>query len=133
MAGKLYLEIITPDKTFFSGEVEMLIYPTSDGERGIMYNHTPMVTPVVSGEVRLKNNDVWKKAAVSEGFLEVSPDMTIMIVDTAEWSEEIDVGRAEEALARAEERLTAKLNETERLRTNAAIARARARVKATKK
>ena len=59
--------------------------------------------------------------------------MTVMILDTAEWPEEIDVRRAEEALARAEERLTAKLNETERLRTNAAIARARVRLKATKK
>lgn len=133
MTGKLYLEIITPDKTFFSGEVDMLIYPTSDGERGLMYNHTPMVTPVIPGVIRLKNDDEWIKAVVTEGFLEVSPDMTIMIIDTAEWTEEIDIRRAEEALVRAKERLTVKINETERSRTDAAIARARARLKATKK
>ena len=133
MAGKLYIEIITPDKTFFSGEIEMLIYPTSDGERGIMYNHTPMVTPVVPGEIRMLNNGKWKKAAVSEGFLEVSPDMTVMIIDTAEWPEEIDIQRAEDALARAVKRLKEKQSETERLWTERAAERARTRLKVTKK
>jgi F-type H+-transporting ATPase subunit epsilon len=133
MAGKVYIEIITPDRTFFSGAVDMLIYPTTDGERGVMHNHAPMVTPVVPGEIRMKDGEKWIRAAVSEGFLEVTEDMTVMIVDTAEWPEEIDIARAQQAAARAGERLAAEISLTEHTRAKAALARAYARLKATKK
>jgi len=133
MPDKLYLEIITPDRNFFSGEIDMLIYSTTDGERGIMGNHVPMVTPVVPGNIRMKDGDEWTLAAVSEGFLEVTGEVTVMIVDTAEWPHEIDVRRAEAAAARARERLAAGISRIEFIRTKAALARAYARLKATKK
>ena len=133
MAGKLYLEIITPERTFFSDEVDMLIYATTDGERGIMRNHAPMVTPVVPGEIRMKYGEEWKKAAVSEGFLEVTEDITVMIVDTAEWPHEIDIARAKQAAARAEEKMAAGISKTDFARAKAALERAYARLKVTKK
>ncbi len=133
MGSKLYLEIITPDRTFFSGETDALIYRTNDGERGIMADHTPMVTPVVPGNIRLKMGDEIRVAAVSEGFLEVTRDGTVMIVDTAEWPHEIDIRRAEEAAERARERLAASISGADYIRTKAALARAYARLKATKK
>lgn len=133
MPGRLYIEIISPDRTFFSGEADMLVYNTTDGERGIMKGHAPMVTPVMPGDIRIKDGVDTMTAAVSEGFLEVTEELTIMIVDTAEWPHEIDIRRAERAAARAEERLATELSRQDFIRTKAALARAYARLKATKK
>jgi len=132
MAPAFNLEIVTPERNFFSGDVEMLIIRTPDGEMGILPGHIPMVVAVAVGSIRILQNGEWLHAAVSEGFSEIKRDQTVMIVDAAEWPHEIDVKRAEAAKERALERLNTKLSRVEYMRTQAALSRAMARLKVTK-
>ncbi|MCX7749488.1 MAG: F0F1 ATP synthase subunit epsilon [Clostridia bacterium] len=132
MASTFHLEIVTPDRKFFSSEVEMAILKTTDGEMGILKGHTPMVVAVGIGPIRILENGQWIEAVLSEGFMEVLPDKTVILTDTAEWPEEIDVNRAMAAKTRAEERLQRQLAQVEFYRSRAALARAMARLKVAK-
>ena len=135
MADKiLHVEIVTPYEIFFEGPVEMVIVTGKDGEIGILPGHAPLVAALVPGEVRLKISDDWKRAVLTNGYAEIGPELTIIVVNAAEWPEQIDVRRAEKALARAEERLhdpSTTLQEKNRSRHGAE--RARARLKAAQK
>lgn len=132
MAPVFRLEIVTPDRSFFSGEVEMVVLRATDGELGILRGHLPMVSAVAEGPIRILQNGQWQEAAITSGFMEVKQDKTIILVDTAEWPDEIDAGRAEAAKQRAEERLKHKLSNVEYLRTQAALSRAIARLQVKK-
>ncbi len=99
------LEIVTPDRKFFEDEVEMVIVRGIGGDIGILKNHTPMVTPLSIGKIRIKKDGEIKEAAIAGGYIEITKDKTTVITDAAEWPEEIDVRRAEEAKKRAEQRL----------------------------
>lgn len=132
MTPTFYLEIVTPERMFFSGDVEMVSLRTLDGEIGILANHAPMVIAVSVGPLRLKQDGEWLEGVVSEGFMEVKQNKTIILADTAEWPHEIDKNRAEDARKRAEERLHRKLSYVEHVRSEAALTRAMARLKVTK-
>jgi F-type H+-transporting ATPase subunit epsilon len=134
MQEKVNLLILTPDKVFFQGEVEQIIVATPEGEMGIMPEHMTTIAVVPESDIRIKTEKGadWHTAAVGQGFLDVTQTDIEIFVDSAEWSEEIDVSRSEAALHRAEERLHAKLSHEEYLRTHAAVARAHARLKAAK-
>ncbi len=95
------LEIVTPEKQFFSEDVEMVIVRTSTGDMGILKNHEPTVAPLAIGAVKIKKDGVTKYAATSDGFLFVQRDKTLIVTNTAEWSNEIDVARAKRALEEA--------------------------------
>ncbi len=129
LAHGFYLEIITPERKFFQGEVEMVVVPGLDGELGILKGHVPMVTALDVGMVRIKQNKEWKEAAVSEGFMEVRPDETIILVQAAEWPEEIDVNRALAAKERAEERLRQRRSMKEFTQSKTSLARALTRLR----
>lgn len=129
MAATFDLEIVTPERKFFSDEVEMVILRTPDGEMGILKGHAPMVVAVDIGPIQIKKDGEWLKAVLTEGFMEVKQDKTIILADTAEWPDEIDANRAEEAKKRAEERLQRHISESEFSRSRAALARAMARLK----
>ncbi len=105
MASTYVLEIVTPDRKFFEDDVEMLITRTSQGDIGILKGHENMVAPLAVGAIRIKQNDEFKVAACSGGFMTVSKDKVTLITDAAEWAEEIDVDRALAAMERAKERL----------------------------
>ncbi|MCX7709403.1 MAG: F0F1 ATP synthase subunit epsilon [Clostridia bacterium] len=132
MASTFSLEIVTPERKFFSGEVEMVILKTPEGEMGILRGHMPMVVAVAIGPLKIKVDGEWKEAVLTEGFMEVKQDKTVILTDTAEWPEEIDVNRAKAAKERAEERLHRQLSQIEYYRSQAALARALARLKVTK-
>lgn len=132
MAATFELEIVTPEKKFFSGEAEMVVLKTIDGEIGVLKGHTPMVIAVAIGPVRIKKDGEWLDAVLSEGFMEIKQDKTIILVDTAEWPHEIDVNRAKAAKERAEERLQRQLNRVEQMRSQAALAKSLARLKVSK-
>jgi len=133
MASTFNLEIVTPERKFFSGPVEMINLKTPDGEIGILSGHMPMVIAVGVGPIRIKkDNGEWIEAALSEGFMEITQESTVILTDAAEWPEEIDVNRATEAKQRAEERLQRQLNEVEHIRSQAALARALVRLKVTR-
>lgn len=133
MANTFYLEIIASDRSFFKGDCEMLIVPGLDGEYGILPNHETMVTCLKSGELRFKVDGEWKYAAVSAGFVEIMPKFVVLLADTVEKPDEIDVKRAEEAKARAIERLRQKNSIKEYYQTQAALNRAMSRLKVTKR
>ena len=129
-----HLEIVTPNRVFYSDKVEMVVVREFDGEVGILKNHIPIVIAVDSGSIRILEEDgEWVDAAVSEGFMEIKQDSSVMLCDTAEWPDEIDERRALESKMRAEEKLRSKLSKIEYLKTQAALSRAIARLKAKKK
>ncbi|HEY9062586.1 MAG TPA: ATP synthase F1 subunit epsilon [Pseudobacteroides sp.] len=132
MASKFMLEIATPDRRFFSGEVEMVVLKTPDGEMGILKDHAPTVVAVDIGPIRILQDGEWLEAFLSEGFMEITREKTVILCDTAEWPNEIDVNRAKAAKERAEERLQRQLSQIEYIRSRTALARAMGRLKVSK-
>ncbi|MBP1737449.1 MAG: synthase epsilon subunit [Oscillospiraceae bacterium] len=129
MADTLFLEIVTPEKKFYSDDVEQIILNTPEGEMGVLSKHMPLVVAVSIGSIRIKKDGKWLDAVLSEGFLEIVNDKAIMFVDTAEWPEEIDENRAKAAAERAQERLQRQLTNIEMVKSQAALQRAMARLK----
>lgn len=103
--SQFLLEIITPERNFFSGEVDRVIARSISGDIAILANHIPIVTPLEVSILKIKSGNEEMRAAISSGYMEVSNDKTTLIVDAAEWPDEIDLQRAEAARKRAEERL----------------------------
>ena len=124
MASLYKLEIVTPDKQFFEGDVEMTIVRTTEGDVGVLHDHEPLVAPVSIGMVRIKENGTFKSAACAGGFISVDETGATLITDSAEWSSDIDLTRAETAKERAEERLNATSKETDVLRSKVSLNRA---------
>ena len=133
MAKTFHLEIIATDRIFFSGEVEHLVITAIDGLLGIMAGHEPLVTCLPTGELKYLVDGEWKYAALSEGFIQVMPDSSIILADTCELPEEIDIKRAQEAKERAEELLRQKQSIREYYETQAALNRAMNRLKVSQK
>ena len=128
MEKTFMLEIITPEKQFFTGEVESLIIPAVDGSYGVQAGHEPIVTAIEPGEARYKVDGVWYTAVVTQGFAEIMSDYAVLLVSTAECPEDIDEARAQRAKQRAEERLRQHGSRTEYIQSKAALARATARL-----
>ena len=129
MPGKFLAEVITPERSFFCGEVQSMIVPAADGMMSIQKMHEPVVIAIIPGTMQLCIDGVYKPCYVSSGFAEVRPDETIVFAQTAEWPEEIDVHRAERAKTRAEERLRQQRGTEEYRMNKVALARALARLK----
>ena len=96
------LEIITPDKVFFDGEVENVIVRTTVGDKGILARHEPYVAALPIGKLKVKIDGQFRVAAVSEGVIKVSDDKTVILAQSCEWGDEIDLERAEAAKRKAE-------------------------------
>lgn len=133
MKSKYLLEIVTPDKSFFEDEVEMAIVRTTEGDIGILKDHEPVVAPVSVGIIRVKQNGEFRDAACSSGFLTVDEDKVIIITDSAEWSDEIDLNRAKESADRAAKRLEEKHDELDVLRAKVSMERAMNRIRVSNK
>ena len=131
MAETFYLEIVASDKKFFAGECEEMVFPAMDGFRGVLPGHEAMVTALEAGEMKFKVNGEWRYVAVSDGFVEIMPKNVILLADTVERPEEIDVNRANEAKLRAEEKLRQKQSIKEYYQTQASLNRAMNRLKVT--
>ncbi len=129
MASEFFLEIITPERKFFAGQVGMVVLKTPNGEMGILKDHLPMVVAVSIGPLRMLVDGAWQHAVVGEGFMEITHDKTTIMADTAEWPHEIDENRARAAAERAKERLTRQLSHIEYMRSQAALSKALARLK----
>lgn len=123
------LSIITPEKTFFDGPAQVLTFDTADGQISILPRHEQTVISVAEGEVRIKFEGRWKSAAVSNGMVTVTSDQTLMLVQTIEWPEDIDIARAEKEQRRAQEKLRQKASIQEYHLARASLARAAARLR----
>ena len=102
MAEIFKVEIITPDRVFYTGETDFLEFSTAAGDIGVYKNHIPTTTVLAPGIVSIHNGDETKLAAVHAGFAEILNDKVTLLAEIAEWPEEIDVSRAEAARDRAE-------------------------------
>lgn len=128
----LYLEIVTPDKPFFSEEIEMVIVRGMEGDLAIMKGRAPITTPLKIGKVRIFQNGVEKIAAVVDGYISVVDDKATIVTEAAEWPGEIDVSRAEAAKNRAEERLNKRSDGVDVARAELALRRAINRIEVSK-
>lgn len=133
MKSTYLLEIVTPDKSFFEDEVEMTIVRTTEGDIGILKGHELVVAPVSVGSIRVKQNGVYRDAACSAGFLTVEETKSIIITDSAEWADEIDVERAKKAADRAARRIEEKHDEIDVLRAKVSLDRAINRIRVSSK
>lgn len=122
------VEIITPDRVFFTGEADMIEFNTADGEVGIFRNHIPLTTVLQPGVVTIHENGEQKVAAVHAGFAEILGDKVTLLAEVAEWPEEIDINRAEAAKERAEERIQSKTEDTDLKRAEYALRKALIRI-----
>lgn len=109
---RLYLKVVTPDKLFFEGEVDMLVARTIEGDVGILLNHSPLVTILDIGRLVIKNGDERKVAACAGGYIDVRNNNITVVSDACEWEDEIDINRAERAKERASKKLEDKDTDT---------------------
>ena len=115
------MEIVTPETTTFSDEVDMVTLPGIQGELGIYPQHVPLVTQIVSGEVLVRKGSEEYLLAVGDGFVEITGDRVAIMTDMAIKAADIDEAQAEAARRQAEARLQQKLSDEEAAATNAAL------------
>lgn len=123
-------EVVTPARLITQEEVESLVVPAAEGYLGVLKNHSPLITALAAGVVRYRKQGALKRMAVSGGFMEVSNNKVILLADTAERAEEIDLGRAQRAKERAEKRLRESPEGLDVNRAKFALQRAVSRIKA---
>ncbi|MDQ6622528.1 MAG: F0F1 ATP synthase subunit epsilon [Verrucomicrobiota bacterium] len=102
MAGTLRLEIVTPEATAYSEDVEMVTLPGTEGELGVYPNHVPLLTTLKPGELRVLKGGRENFLAVGEGFVEITASSVSVLTDLALEASQIDVDAAEAAIARAQ-------------------------------
>ncbi len=105
MADTLHLQIVTPDRLLVREDTDQVQIPGKNGELGILPGHAPLITELQIGEISYRTGGTMQHLAVAWGFAEVLPDKVTILAAAAERAEDIDVKRAEEAKARAEEAL----------------------------
>lgn len=127
------IEILASDHSFYKGECEMLVFPGIDGENGILANHQPMVTCLSAGELRYLVDGEWKYAAVSDGIVDITQNKVVILADTIERPDEIDLHRVELSKLQAEEALRQKLSNQEYYQTMVTLNRAINRLKVVKR
>ena len=131
MAETFYLEMIASERKFYTGPCEEIVFPAMDGLRGVLPGHEAMVTALEAGEMKFKVEGEWRYVAVSDGFVEIMPKTVVLLADTIERPDEIDINRANEAKVRAEERMRQKQSIKEYYQTQASLNRAINRLKVT--
>lgn len=100
------VEVVTPQQIIYSGEVDMISVPGSDGMMGIMGGHAPLISTLDIGELILhEGGGEQSSIAISGGVVEVRPDKVTVLADIGESAEDIDIERAEAALALAQQSL----------------------------
>ncbi len=125
----LHVEVVTAERELYNGDATMVIAPGSEGQLGILPQHAALLTMLKPGAMRIRLNDAEEPLFVSGGFLEVNHDVVTVLADTAEYAEDIDEARAEEARRRAQEHLEQVTSEAERAEVLAAVQRAASRLR----
>lgn len=134
IATDFLLEIVTPERQLVSERVDSVTAPGLDGEFGVLPSHVRMIAGVGTGllRYRIAGSQQWNELAVSSGLVEVLPDRVIVLAQTAEASQEIDVKRAEAAFERARKQLEHPDEDTDIEATLDALRRATARLQAAR-
>ncbi|MBE0606420.1 MAG: F0F1 ATP synthase subunit epsilon [Deltaproteobacteria bacterium] len=105
MASTIRLELVTPERLLLSKEVDEVVAPGYEGEFGVLPEHTQFLSILNIGVLWYRKDGVVKKIALGGGFAEVTHDRVVVMADTAERADEIDLERAQRARERAEARL----------------------------
>jgi F-type H+-transporting ATPase subunit epsilon len=127
------LEIVTAERQVYSDDVDFVSAPGVMGTLGILPKHSPLLTALRAGELRAQKGDDEHCFAVSGGFMEVLPDQVIVMADTAERAEEIDLERAEAARQRAERLLKERPPGVDMSAIQGALRRSRIRLKVARR
>ena len=131
--NKFHIEVISPERIFYEDDVEMIEFNTTEGEMGVLPEHVPTTVVLAPGVLRFINGDEVKEAAVYEGFAEILKKKVTILAETAEWPEEIDVKRAEEAKIRAERRIHGSEGDINLTRAENALKRSLIRIELAQK
>jgi F-type H+-transporting ATPase subunit epsilon len=132
METKLKLEIVTPNGLLLSEDIDEVTATGTEGEFGVLPGHIPFVTTLKIGMLTYKKGNDTRYVFVGSGFAEVMPDRVIILADSAEKSEDIDIERAKAAMKRAEERLK-KAEEVDFARATSSLERAITRAQIAEK
>ena len=127
------LEIVTAESEVYSDDVDLLVAPGREGQLGILPNHAALLTQLEPGIMEIRSGGESVEMAVSGGFLEVLGNRVVILADTAERAEDIDIERAETAMARAEERLASREADVDLERALQTVARSRVRLAAARR
>ena len=134
--AQIHLEVVTPNGAVVSEDVDIVTAPGVDGEFGVLANHAPFLSAIKTGTLIFKKDKQEKFLMVSGGFAEVSNNEVTFLVEAAEYGHNIDVDRALHAKERAEKRLAkdqAHVEDLNRIRAEAALQRAVARIAAAQR
>jgi len=102
--SSIYVDVVSAEKSIFSGEAKFVALPGESGELGILHGHTPLITRIRPGSVRIEKLDGDEEFVfVAGGYLEVQPDRVTVLADTAIRGHDLDEAKATEARKRAEE------------------------------
>lgn len=126
---KILLEVITPEKLTLKEEADFVVLPAFEGEMGILPGHTPLLTQLNAGTLRIRKNGETRLFAVSGGFAEVHPDRIEVFAETAEMAEEIDAERAKLAAAKAKDALAKAISPQDLANAQAALRKALVRLR----
>ena len=109
MAAVFQLDVLAASVPFFQGKCVSAVIPVTDGEYGVLAGHSNAVGAVCAGELRFETEDgEHRRAAVAPGLFKIDGDRVLLLLDAAEWPEDIDVNRALRARREAEEELRQK-------------------------
>ncbi len=123
------LEIVTPVRKVFSGQVQSILAPGEDGYFGVLPRHTAMLSSLAVGHLKIETPEKTRHFAISGGFAEVLPTGVQILAETAEEASEIDLERAKQALERAETRLKQGRKQADLERAKRSFSRAANRLK----
>lgn len=125
MADKTFrLEIIAPDRIFYSNDIYMVEYNTVEGQVGVYAAHIPMTQIIAPGRLIITERNEEKQAALLSGFVEITPEKMTILAEAVEWPQDIDIKRAEEAKIRAQRRISSEQGGVDIGRAELALKRA---------
>jgi len=128
MADSFQLEIVTPEKLVVRDNAEEAQIPGANGYIGILPGHAPLITELGAGEISYRSGGQLHRYATAWGFAEVLPDRVTVLAETVEPAEQIDVGRAQQDLTKAEDELKSAQTEEEVSNDLGKVRRAQARI-----
>jgi len=134
MAATMRVDVVSAEESIFSGEAEFVVLPGVAGELGIYPRHTPLITGIKPGVVRIRpaGKTEEEKIFIAGGILEVQPSVVTVLADIAIRGHDLDEAKAQDALRRAEELLRSKTDKLEIAAVEAEIAVATAQLHAIK-
>lgn len=122
------LNIVTPDKAFYDGDVDRVMFKSTEGDLAVLFDHIPLTTTLSSGIAVIYKDNKEYPAVLHGGFAEIKEDSVSILSNAAEWPEDIDLDRAEASKERAEKRMNSGEDKYSAVRIEASLSRAMARI-----